>query len=80
VVVELLDVDGNLAGYKAEAKLETGRPPGTRQGTSITVPVAIPVVAEFKTPGRYILRAAVNGVEKNRVAIEAIAPPAAVAA
>src|SRR3989442_6174163 len=47
VVVELLDADMEFAGYRAEARMETGRPPGIRQGTSITVPVAVPVVAEF---------------------------------
>ena len=80
VVVEMLDADGEASGYRAEASLETGRPPGMRQGTSITVPVAIPVVTEFRTPGRYILRASVNGREKSRVAIEAVALPTPMAA
>jgi hypothetical protein len=78
--VELLDADGAPMGYRAEASLETGRPPGLRQGTSITVPVAIPVVAEFRKPGRYILQGSINGKEKNRVAFEAIALPSAIAA
>lgn len=80
VVVDLLDADGESMGYKAEATLETGRPPGTRQGTSLTVPVAIPVIAEFRQPGRYVLRGSINGKEKNRVAVEAIALPSALAA
>jgi hypothetical protein len=77
VVVELLDSDMKDAGYRAEARMETGRPPGTRQGTSLTVPVAVPVVASFNEPGRYLLQASVNGRPKNRVAIEAVAPPSA---
>lgn len=80
VVVELLDADGEFVGYKAEATLETGRPPGIRQGTSLTVPVAIPVIADFRQPGRYVLRGSINGKEKNRVALEAIAQPTALAA
>ena len=80
VVVELLDADGEPVGYRAEATMETGRPPGTRQGTSLTVPLAIPVMAEFREPGRYVLRASVNGRERNRVAIEAIALSPAIAA
>jgi hypothetical protein len=80
VVVELLDADGEPAGYRAEAEMETGRPPGIRQGTSLTVPIAVPVVAEFRTPGRYMLSGSVNGEEKNRVAIEAVAPSSAMAA
>jgi hypothetical protein len=80
VVVELLDADGAPMGYRAEASLETGRPPGLRQGTSITVPVAIPVVAEFRKAGRYILQGSINGKEKNRVAFEAISLPSAIAA
>lgn len=32
IVVELLDADGESVGYRADATLETGRPPGTRQG------------------------------------------------
>jgi hypothetical protein len=75
VVVELVTADMEFAGYRAEARMETGRPPGTRQGTSITVPVAIPVLAEFRQPGRYVLRASVNGRLKNQLAIEAVAPP-----
>jgi hypothetical protein len=80
IVVELLDADGEPMGYRAEATMETGRPPGTRHGTSLTVPVAVPVIAEFRTPGRYVLRASVNGRERNRAAIEAVALPAAMAA
>jgi Family of unknown function (DUF6941) len=80
VVVELLDADGEFAGYRAEARMETGRPPGIRQGTSILVPIAVPVVAEFRDPGRYVLRASVNGRPKNRIAIEAVAPPSVMAA
>lgn len=80
IVVELLDADGESVGYRAEATMETGRPPGTRQGTSLTVPMAVPVVAEFRAPGRYMLRGSVNGEEKNRVPIEAVAPASAMAA
>lgn len=80
VVVELLDADMQFAGYRAEARMETGRPPGLRQGTSLLVPVALPVVAEFRDPGRYILRASVNGRPKNKIAVEAVPPPAALAA
>lgn len=80
VVVELLDADGALVGYRAEATMETGRPPGTRQGTSLSVPIAVPVIAEFRSPGRYSLSASINGVPRNSVAIEAIALPSAVAA
>lgn len=80
VVVELLDADGQHMGYRAEATMETGRPPGTRRGTSLVVPVAVPVVAEFGTPGRYYLAGSVNGEERNRVAFEAIALPSAIAA
>lgn len=80
IVVELLDADGESVGYRAEATMETGRPPGTRQGTSLTVPMAVPVVAEFRAPGRYMLSGSVNGEEKNRVAIEAVAPASAMAA
>jgi Family of unknown function (DUF6941) len=77
VVVELVNADMEFAGYRAEARMETGRPPGIRQGTSITIPIAIPVVAEFREPGRYVLRASVNGRPKNQLAIEAVAPPSA---
>lgn len=75
IVVELLDSDGTPVGYRAEATLETGRPPGTRYGTSFTVPLALPVLAEFKQGGRFVLRGLVNGQERNRIAVEAIAPP-----
>jgi hypothetical protein len=75
VVVDMRDADGELMGYRAEATMETGRPPGIRQGTSLTVPVAVPVVAEFPRPGRYVLQASINGREANRVAIEAVALP-----
>jgi hypothetical protein len=77
IVVELLDADGTSVGYRAEAMMETGRPPGIRQGTSFTVPVAIPVVAEFREPGRYALTGAVNGKESNRVVVEVASTAAA---
>jgi len=80
VVVELHDADGALMGYRVEATMETGRPPGTRQGTSLTVPIAVPVVADFPAPGRYVLRASVNGREKNTAALEAVALPSVIAA
>lgn len=80
VVVELLDADGEAMGYRAEATMETGRPPGTRQGTSLAVPVVLPVIAELARPGRYVLRASINGHERNRVAFEAVAAAAAMAA
>jgi hypothetical protein len=73
LLVELLDADGEPAGYRAEAQFETARPPGIRQGTAVTVPVALPVFAEFAAPGRYILRGSINGEERRRVAIEAVA-------
>jgi hypothetical protein len=75
VVVEMRDADGAPIGYRAEATMETGRPPGVRQGTALTVPIAIPVVADFPSPGRYGLYASINGREANRVAIEAVAIP-----
>jgi hypothetical protein len=80
VVVELEDADGQPMGYRAEATMETGRPPGIRQGTSLTIPLAIPVVAEFATAGRYFLRASINGRPANYAAIEAVALPSAMAA
>jgi hypothetical protein len=80
LVVELLDSDGQPVGYRAEATMETGRPPGSRRGAPLTVPAAIPVVVEFASEGRYVLRGSINGNERNRVGIEAVAPPAAIAA
>lgn len=76
LVVELVDADNNALGYRAEATLETGRPPGMRRGTSFTVPITLPVLAEFPEPGRYALRGSINGQERNRVAIEVLAPSA----
>jgi hypothetical protein len=70
LVVELLDADGQAVGYRAEATMETGRPPGMRRGASLIVPVAMPVFAEFQEVGRYVLRGAINGEERNRVSIE----------
>ena len=76
LVVELLDADGQPVGYRAEVEMETGRPPGSRRGASFTVPLALPVFAEFPGPGRYTLRGSINGIEQEqRVSIEAIAPP-----
>lgn len=75
IVVELQDADGEPMGYRAEATMETGRPPGIRQGTALTIPIAIPVIADFSGPGRYVLQASINGREANRVAIEAVALP-----
>lgn len=75
VVVELRDADGEAIGYRAEATMETGRPPGVRQGTSLTIPLALPVVADFPAAGRYVLQASINGREANRVALEAVAMP-----
>ena len=46
LVVEQLDADGEPCGYRAEAQMETGRPAGMRRGTSFSVPIALPVVAE----------------------------------
>lgn len=80
IVVEMLDADGEPMGYRVDATMETGRPPGTRQGTSLTVPIAVPVVADFPSPGRYVLRASVNGRVKNTAALEAIALPSVMAA
>ncbi len=73
LVIELLDADNNPSGYRAEATLEAGRPPGMRRGTSFVVPLAIPVVANFEAPGRYALRGSINGEERHRVAIEVVA-------
>jgi hypothetical protein len=75
LVVEQLNADGEPCGYRAEAQMETGRPPGMRRGTSFSVPIALPVVANFETPGRYVLRGAINGEERARVSIEAVAAP-----
>lgn len=72
LVVELVDADSNPVGYRAEATMETGRPPGSRRGTSFTIPLALPVFAEFPEPGRYALRGTINGVEQDRVAIETV--------
>lgn len=80
VVVELVDAGGDAIGYRAEATMETGRPPGTRPGTSLTIPLVVPVLAEFRAPGRYSLRGSINGDPKNDVSIEAIAPASAMAA
>jgi hypothetical protein len=79
LVIEQLDSDGNPCGYRAEAQMETGRPPGARHGASFGVPIALPVIANFETPGRYVLRGAINGEESARVSIEAVAagPPIA---
>jgi len=79
LVVEQLDADGNALSYRAEAMIETGRPPGARRGASFSVPIALPVVADFPEPGRYILRGSINGEERNRVAIEAVRAPVATA-
>jgi hypothetical protein len=73
LIVELLDADGQPVGYRAEVEMETGRPPGSRRGTSFTVPLTLPVFAEFPGPGRYTLRGSINGIEQEqRVSIEAI--------
>ncbi len=79
LVIEQLDADGEPCGYRAEAQMETGRPPGARHGASFSVPIALPVVANFEVPGRYVLRGSVNGEESARVGIEAVAvtPPLA---
>lgn len=79
LVVEQLDADGEPCGYRAEAQMETGRPAGMRRGTSFSVPIALPVVANFESPGRYVLRGAINGEERARVTIEAVAAPAGAA-
>lgn len=80
LLIETLDADGNPTGYRAEAQMETGRPPGMRRGTSFSVPIALPVLAHFETPGRYMLRGTINGEERARVAIEAVAAPGVAAA
>ena len=72
LVVELLDADNEPVGYRAEATIEAGRPPGMRHGTSFVVPMAFPVLAEFPQAGRYALRASINGQERERIAIEAV--------
>lgn len=73
LVVEQFNADGEPCGYRAEAQMETGRPPGSRRGTSFSVPIALPVVAEFSEPGRYVFQGSINGEERARVAIEAVA-------
>jgi hypothetical protein len=78
LVIEQLDADGNPSGYRAEAQMETGRPPGSRRGTSFSVPIALPVLGTFEHPGRYMLRGAINGEESARVAIEVVGVNAAV--
>jgi hypothetical protein len=77
LVVEQLDADGEPLNYRAEATIEAGRPAGARQGTSLSIPIAVPVVADFPEPGRYVLRASIDGEERGRVALEAVKAPVA---
>lgn len=74
LVIEMADADGVAESYRAEAKMETGRPPGVSLGTSFAIPLTLPVAATLEKPGRHILRGLINGKERQRVGIDVIAP------
>jgi hypothetical protein len=71
------DVDGNplmvpsLTGeqpFRLSTPFEIGRPPGSPQGTTFNIPVAMPIPPLPWTPGRhYVLIVRINTVEHDRV-------------
>jgi uncharacterized protein DUF6941 len=71
------DVDGNalmvpsLTGeqpFRLNTPFEVGRPPGSPQGTTFNVPVAMPIPPIPWVAGRhYVLIVSINGVEYDRV-------------
>jgi hypothetical protein len=58
------DTDGERLDFKADATLNTGRPPNAIQGQPLRVMIAIPMVLlPFPKKGRYEAKAAINGEE-----------------
>lgn len=84
VVVELVDSDGQPVAFpgppdgamqpvRIEAEFETGRPPGTRKGTPLDVPLALNMNGGMPLPpGRYAWELSIDGEKKEswRVAFE----------
>lgn len=67
-----LMVQGSLAGepqaFRLGTQFEVGRPPGSPQGTTFHLPIAINIPMIPWTPGRhYILIVRINTVERDRI-------------
>jgi hypothetical protein len=69
--LELVDADGSLLETVAEThEFEQGRPPGLRPGATQRLNFAVPVVAEFPAPGRYVFRGLLDGEPRAEAVIE----------
>lgn len=64
LTITIQDADGQPTDFKAEATINTGRPPYVIQGHSQRVIIAIPMaLLAFAKDGRYEAQAAINGTE-----------------
>lgn len=64
LTITIQDADGQLTDFKAEATMNTGRPPYALQGQPQRVTIAIPMaLVAFAKEGRYNAHAAINGSE-----------------
>jgi hypothetical protein len=69
--LELVDADGTLVETVAEPhEFEQGRPPGLRPGATQRLNFALPVIAEFPAPGRYVFRGLLDGEPRAEAVIE----------
>ena len=77
LVVEQLDADGNALEYRAEATIEAGRPPGARHGSALSIPIAVPVVADSRSRDATCYERPSTARESGRVVLEAVRAPGA---
>jgi hypothetical protein len=62
--IRIEDADGQQLDFKADATLNTGRPPNAISGQPQRVIIAVPIVPlAFPKSGRYEAKAAINGEE-----------------
>lgn len=83
LVAELLTADGevvNLPGSppvpaRAAGRMEVGRPPGVKPGTSLPAPITFGMAGLVLDVGRYVWHITVDGKELARKVFDVVAPP-----
>ena len=66
--ITIQDADGRPLDFRADATLNTGRPPDAIQGQPQRVIIAVPMISwGFPKQGRYVAKAAINGIDMAHV-------------
>jgi hypothetical protein len=68
----MVDDDGTMGGLRFGGKLEVGRPPGSKAGTTFIARLAVRLPVIGFPEGGYVWKLDVNGVETERMPLVAV--------